>query len=154
MQEGSVSFTKKAGTEIEEGLMGYWTSLHLIDVKIKTESIPIVKKSLKTRKGRGSTSFQFFFERAMLDREGFLTFKGSENDIDPYVPDEEEGDVPALYGKWYEDERIAAWVKQHSEKGGRIVLHSQEGDGEAWGWEFDGRGRMRALELCPIGKWE
>jgi hypothetical protein len=110
MQEGSVSFNKKAGTEIKEGLMGYWTSLHLIDVKIKTESILIVKKSLKTRKGRKSTSFQFFFERAMLDREGFLTFKASEDDIDPYAPDEEEGDVPALYGKWYEDERIAAWI--------------------------------------------
>jgi YD repeat-containing protein len=61
--------------------------------------------------------------------------------------------VPALHGKWYEDEQIASWLKLHSEKGGRVVLHSVEADGEAWGWEFDGRGRMRALALRPAGKW-
>ena len=33
--------------------MGYETALHLIDVQIKDESIPIVKKALKTKKGRG-----------------------------------------------------------------------------------------------------
>jgi hypothetical protein len=134
--------------------MGYESSLHLIDVKIKTESVPVVKQLLITNKGRGLSPLRLFFELAMLDSHGFLTFKGSENDIDPYVPDEEDGAVPALNGKWYEDERIAAWLRQHCERGGRIILHSREGDGEAWGWEFDGRGRMRALELRPIGKWE
>jgi hypothetical protein len=29
--------------------MGYWASLHLIDVKIKTESVPIVTRALRTR---------------------------------------------------------------------------------------------------------
>jgi len=35
-----------------------------------------------------------------------------------------------------------------------MVLHSVEVDGCAWGWEFDGKGRMRYLELTPVGKWE
>jgi hypothetical protein len=134
--------------------MGYESSLHLIDVKIKAASVPVVKGVLKTRKGRGLSHLKFFLERAVVDSGGFLAFKASEDGLDPYVPDDEDGTVPALYGKWYEAERIAAWLKQHSEKGGRIILHSIEADGEAWGWEFDGRGRMRALGLCHIGKWE
>ena len=133
--------------------MGYESSLHLIDVKIKAESVPAVRQALKTGKSRKTSPLWFFFERATVDSCGFLAFKGSEDGEDPYVPDE-DGTVPALYGKWYEAERIAAWLKQHCEKGGRIVLHSIEADGAAWGWEFDGRGRMRALELRPVGKWE
>ena len=46
-----------------------------------------------------------------------------------------------------EAESIAMWLRQHSEKGGRMVLHSIEGDGNAWGWEFDGRARMRGSTI-------
>ena len=134
--------------------MGYESSLHLIDVKIKAESVPVVKKALKARKGRGLSPLRCFMDRAVLDSAGYLAFKASEEGDDPYVPDEEDGTVPALYGKWGDPERFAAWIRQHCEKGGRIILHSIEADGEAWGWEFDGRGKMRALGLCHIGKWE
>lgn len=137
----------------KEFVMGYWSSLHLIDVKIKAESVPEVSRVLKTRKGRGLSALRFFLERAVVDSEGFLTFKASKDGSDPYLSNQED-ETPALYGKWYECERTAAWLKQHSEKGGRIILHSIEADGEAWGWEFDGRGKMRALRLCHIGKWE
>ena len=75
------------------------------------------------------------------------------DDITPYSPDEDYGDVPAITAKWYEAEDIALWLKQHVEKGGKIVAHSNEGDGAAWGWEFDGKGRMRELHLCSVGKW-
>ena len=132
--------------------MGYESSLHLIDVKVKTESVPVVQRILKSRKGRGLSALRFFLERAVLDAEGFLAFKASEDGHDPYSPDE-EGTVPALLGKWYEAERIAEWLRQHSEEGGRIVLHSIEADGDAWGWEFNGRGKMRPLTLRPVGRW-
>lgn len=131
--------------------MGYESSLHLIDVKIKAESVPVVRRVLKTRKGCGLAPLRFFLERAVVDSDDLLAFKASKDGSSPYGRD---GTVPALYGKWYECESIAAWLKQHSEKGGRIILHSIEADGEAWGWEFDGRGKMRALGLCHTGKWE
>jgi hypothetical protein len=133
--------------------MGYESCLHLVNVKIKAESVSRVKCKLSRKSSRGDDPLRFFFERAVMDSSNFLVFKASEDGHDPYAPDEEEGDVPALYGKWYEAESIAAWLRQHSEKGGRIVLHSIEGDGNAWGWEFDGRGRMRQLVLKPVGKW-
>ncbi|MFA5055813.1 MAG: hypothetical protein WC562_06550 [Dehalococcoidia bacterium] len=134
--------------------MGYESSLHLIDVKIKAESAAEVSRVLKTRSGRGLAPIRYFLERAVLNSDGFLVFKSSDDGLDPYVPDTDDGTVPALYGKWHEAEQIAGWLKQYSEKGGRIVLHSIEGDGNAWGWEFDGRGRMRKMTFRPIGKWE
>ncbi len=85
--------------------------------------------------------------------KGIWFSKGSKDGLDPYEPDEDDGTVPALYGKWPDAERIADWLKKHSEPGGRIILHSMEADGEAWGWEFDGKGRMRELALVPVGKW-
>jgi hypothetical protein len=134
--------------------MGYESSLHLIDVKIKAQSVPLVSRALKATTGRGLIRLRFFLELAAIDSEGFLAFKASKDGLDPYVPCEGDGTVPALYGKWYEATRIACWLRRHSEKGGRIVLHSNEADGAAWGWEFDGKGRMRPLDLVPVGKWE
>jgi hypothetical protein len=134
--------------------MGYETALHLIDVKIKASSAAFVSRTLKTMTGRGLVRLRPFLERAVIDSEGFLAFKASEDGLDPYVAHEEDRTVPALYGKWYEAERFARWLSRHSEKGGRLILHSKEADGRAWGWEFDGRGRMRPLGLVPIGKWE
>lgn len=113
--------------------MGYESSLHLVDVKIKAESIQQVQAMLKTGKARTPAPLRSFLERVVLGNEDFLAFRASEDGSDPYVPDEEEGTVPALHGKWYEAERFAAWLKLHSEKGGRIILHSLEADGAAWG---------------------
>ena len=134
--------------------MGYESALHLIDVKIKARSVPLVARALKAKTGRGLRGLQPFLERAVIDSDGFLAFEASEDGSDPYVPDEEDGTVPALYGKWYEVERFARWLSRHSEKGGRVILHSTEADGEAWGWEFDGRGRMSRLGLARVSKWE
>jgi len=132
--------------------MGYQTCLHLVDVKIKVESVSLVRRKLSRRKSSNKDPLRFFFERAVLDSNNFLMFKASDDGLDPYGPFD-DGTTPALYGKWYEAERIAEWIKQYVEKGGRMVLHSLEADGAAWGWEFDGRGRMRALALKPSGKW-
>jgi len=134
--------------------MGYHVSFHLVDIKIKTELLGEVAQALQNAGDAGSAPLSGFLERATVDSAGFLAFRASEDGLDPYVPDEDDGTVPALYGKRYGEEQIAAWVKKYSEGGGRIVLHSVEGDGEAWGWEFDGKGRMRRLALCPIGKWQ
>lgn len=133
--------------------MGYEIAFHLIDVKIKGGSLPELKLGTGSRKRGADNMLRFFLERAVVDSQGFLQFTASEDGLDPYEPCEGENTVPVLIGKWGYAEEIASWLKQHAEKGGRIVLHSAEADGDAWGWEFDGRGRMRALVLQPIGKW-
>ena len=134
--------------------MGYVTALHLIDVKIKVESLPTVKKALQTKKGRGLGPLVYFLKEAFLTEGRFLCFKSTGRYDSPFVPDEEDGTETVLVGKWYESEQIAGWLKLHSEKGGRLIQHSCEGDGAAWGWEFDGRGRLRELALCSVGKWK
>ena len=135
-------------------IMGYETALHLVGVKIKEDSLPAVKKALKTKKGRGLGRLKYFLEEAFLDEDGFLCFQPTGTYDIPYVLCEDDGTVPALEGKWYEAEQIAEWLKLHSEKDGRLIQHSCEGDGAAWGWEFNGRGKLRELALCSIGKWK
>lgn len=134
--------------------MGHLTVLHLVNVKMKDESVPIVRKALKTKKGRDLAPLVYFLEQAFLTDGGYLEFKPTENYYSPYVADEEYGTVPAVIGKWYEAEKVAEWLKIHSEAGGRLIQHSHEGDGGAWGWEFNGRGKLRELALCSIGKWK
>ena len=36
--------------------MGYESPLHLIDIKVKRESVPVVRRILKARKGRAAKS--------------------------------------------------------------------------------------------------
>jgi len=64
--------------------MGDWSSLHLIDIRIKESSIQIVKKAFKTMKHQSNDSYKVFFERGIVDEDGFLCFKGSEEGHDPY----------------------------------------------------------------------
>jgi hypothetical protein len=134
--------------------VGYESVLHLVNIKVKDDSRPVVEKSLKMKKGRGLRPLVHFLEQAVLDGDGCLCFKSTGAFESPYVPDEDEGTVPALSGKWRNSEKIAGWLKLHSQEGGRLIHHSCEGDGVAWGWEFDGRGRMRELALCSVGEWE
>jgi len=127
--------------------VGKRNSLQMIDIKIKKESIPIVNRALKTGKGRGLTPIKYFLSRAVIDCEGFLIFKASDDDVDDPYCSFEDGTTIALFGTWDEHEKIASWVKLHSEKGGKMVLFSYNGDGAAWGWEFDGKSRMRELQF-------
>lgn len=134
--------------------MGYESTLHLINVKLKKQSAALVSRALKRKTGRGLIRLRFFLDLAVIDSGGYLAFKASKDGANPYAPDEDDGTVPALLGKWRETEGVARWLSRHSEKGGCIILHSNEADGAAWGWEFDGKGRMRPLDLVPVGKWE
>src|SRR5207244_1055457 len=109
--------------------MGYQTDLHLIDVKIKDESLPIVKRALQTNKGRGLRPLVYFLGEAFLPDDGFLCFKSTGRYESPYVPDDEDNSVPVPVGKWYEAEQIAEWLKLHSEKGGQLIQHSCDADG-------------------------
>ena len=114
--------------------MGYDTLLYLDNVKIKNKFVSLVTQALKTGKGRGLSKIRHYFKYIILDSEGFL-----------HIEDH--------FGGWNGSENLASWLKQHCEKDGRIVEHSLESDGVAWGWEFDGKGKMKYFQLEPVGKW-
>ena len=133
--------------------MGHESVLHLIAIRIKSDSLPEVKQAIEKRNVRGFTSISWYFELLMLDEENFLCLRAKKDGSDYYVP-LDDGSVPADTGKWPDCQKFASWVKQHCEKGGRIVLHSLEGDGKAWGWEFNGKGKMRDLSFCSVGAWK
>jgi len=132
--------------------VGKRNSLQMIGVKIKIDSVPIVTRALKTRSGPGLSPIKHFLSRAVIDCEGELIFEASKNgNADPYCPFEDNTTI-ALFGRWDKHEKIASWVKLHSAKGGKMVLFSYDGDGAAWGWEFDGKGRMRELGFRKLKK--
>jgi len=133
--------------------MGYETSLHLINVKVKEKSIPAVTKAIVSGKGRNIVKIRYFFEVTGLDNFGFLHLLKNEHCGTPYGVNKKTGTANALDGKWYEVENFATWLKKHAEQGGRVVLHSAEGDGLAWGWEFDGENGMEYFQLDPVGRW-
>ena len=83
-------------------------------MQIKSESIPIVRKALQTKKGRGLRPLVYFLEEAFLWDDGSLVFKSTGRYDSPYDPDEDEGTVPVLIGKWYEAEQVAEWLKPHA----------------------------------------
>jgi hypothetical protein len=130
--------------------MGKKNSLE-IDVKIKDECLSVVEKALNSYSDPQLAPIKNFLSHATIDSAGCLAFKPSKNDSeDPYCTCPDDGTTIALYGKWDEHEKIACWIKQYSEKGGKIVLYSCDGDGLAWGWEFDGKGKMRELRFRYI----
>lgn len=132
--------------------MGYWTSLHLVGIYIKPESLRTVQRAV-AGEGRVPKAIRGSLRRMMVSDDHELRFKVTQGDDNPYAPDGENSS-PAALGKWYDDEAIAKWLRRHSKPGGRMVLHSIEGDGGAWGWEFDGKGRVRHLDLVPVSRWE
>ncbi len=121
--------------------MSYYSTLHLVDVKIKADSVPIVKRALKSKTGRVRRAVREFLRQTVIDDSGFLRFMADEDYSGHYTPDADDGTVPSLFGKWYEAEHFAHWLKQHSEKGGRLIQHSCEGDGGGlglgirWTWQ-------------------
>lgn len=138
--------------------MGYHTALHLIDIRIKDTSVPTVKKALETKSGRGLRHISSFLEEVHLRGDRFLYFRSNaeyDDDCDDQdISSETVATVPVSVGRWYRSEAIAEWLKLHCEKGGRLIHHSCEEDGEAWGWEFNGRGKLRELSLSPVGRWK
>ena len=61
--------------------------------------------------------------------------------------------MSAKDAKWRGEEIIADWLKEYSSAGGKIIFQSQEGDGVVWGYEFNGKGKLRLLKLKSVGKW-
>jgi hypothetical protein len=133
--------------------MTHESTLNLIDIKIKTNALPYVTQALEKKRVKDFSAINGYLELLMIDDNGMLSFKAKKDGTDAYVPFD-DGSVPARTGKWPDAKRFASWVKQHAEKGGRMVFYSWEADGAAWGWEFDGKGRMRYRELTPTGRWE
>jgi len=132
--------------------MGYKTSLQLVGVEIDPRKRSRIETAiLQARRGRGG-HLDGFLRWLGLTSENTLEFRAAckRDFILPQCPDE-EGFVSAVIGKWGEAEEIAEWLCQHCIRG-KLILHSLEGDGDAFGWESQA-GRIRYLELVPVEKW-
>ena len=78
--------------------MGYETSLHLIDVKIRGVASNS-ERALQTKKERGLSPLKYFLDQAFLSGDEFICFIPKGNYTSPYSSDEDDGAVPAVQGK-------------------------------------------------------
>lgn len=56
-------------------------------------------------------------------------------------------------GKWHDTDTFAVWLSRWATKGAELTFVGE--DGECWGSQYDGKGKMRDLkkEWKAVGKW-
>jgi len=135
--------------EAWERLGAPYVTILWLAVDVKKSSRVAVRQAIATA-GRRRRPLGPFLRHLAVYEDHSLAFRESPDYPSDYCEDE-EGLVPALRGKWLEAEKIAEWLSRHSTVG---HLVQYDIGGEAWGWEFDGRGRMRDLVLAAVGRWK
>lgn len=132
--------------------MGYETSLQLVEVEIDPRCRPEIEAAIRKAARSENDDLELFLRWLGITSDGTLEFRAAckRQLVLPQCPDD-EGFVSAAIGKWRQPEEIAEWLCKHCSSG-RLILHSLEGDGAAFGWEFES-GRIRYLELRPVGRW-
>ena len=96
--------------------MGYESALHLVNVKIKEASLPVVEKEIKgKKKSKKFDSVAQFLECVVVDEGGFLCFKPVTNFDSPYAPNEDdEGALGCFEGSL---SRSARWLRDQGIRG-------------------------------------
>lgn len=132
--------------------MGYETSLQLVDVEVDPRRRPEIEAAIRKGVRSENKGLRLFLRWLGITSDNTLEFRATckRDFVLPHCPDD-EGFVSAAVGKWHRPEEIAEWLCKHCSSG-RLILHSLEGDGAAFGWEFES-GRIRYLELRPVGRW-
>jgi hypothetical protein len=143
--------------------MGYETDLVLVGVRPPPGRLARVKRALKRMQREQASEAAYIFRHPAFSSDGTIEFNSvSFDDPDALLAAAEEPDEEGLVltaladytpqiGKWYDVHLVAAWLCEQGCEG-RIIQHSRDGDGEAWGWEF-ADGRIRELQLLPASGW-
>lgn len=116
----SGSWIRSVLKRIGSPAIGYYTRIDVINVKIKRDQVACVKKAL-SGKLRETAEFQYILDHLRVLKNRRLRWSG--------------GSI----GKWYRTDELAEWLRQRVE-GGFVAQWGQEGNGDNWAYEFDGRG--------------
>lgn len=130
--------------------MGYESALHVIGARVAPAQRQRVQRLLAGQPASQHPGLALLLGQLGFSSSGTLELRPIDLPTDEEA--DEEGFVCSVWGKFPAAEQFARWLGRHCEQG-RVILHSREGDGAAWGWEFQ-RGRIRYLELKPAGTWE
>ena len=131
--------------------MSYYTELLLL-ARVRKDNRAEVRKELKNPPNYEEPELRYFLSILNIRDTGTLNFKCDEETDTEYCEDD-EGTVDAVKGKWYGIDPIVQWLAQRVDRNSRMIFHSLEADGGSFGYEFDGRGKMRYLELKPTTGW-
>jgi hypothetical protein len=137
--------------------MSYETTLFLLAAPGRGKHRKLASALAQEQARKGVTDpdseLNFLLRHIAFGSDGSLQFRPNKRRglWSDEVPDD-EGLVLSVWGGWEESEELARWLCAHGAEG-QVILHSREGDGEAWGHEFR-NGKMRDLALVPVGKWK
>jgi hypothetical protein len=117
--------------------MGYYSSVEIMDLEIKPECVQEFLQYIERNKNNKKRIFHSLLKLIGIDEDGFFTWDPSER-----------------VGKWHHGcEGFMNWLKRYCTEG-KILFLSCEGDGEVWGYEFDGEGKVRELALMATGEFK
>lgn len=136
--------------------MSYETTLFLLAEPGRGKAKSLRTALQREQTGKGATDpkseLNFLLRHIEFSSCGSLEFRPNKRHglYSDELPDD-EGLVLSVWGGWHEPKELALWLCAGGAEG-RVMLHSREGDADAWGYEFKG-GRIRTLELVPTSQW-
>jgi hypothetical protein len=136
--------------------MSYETTLFLLAEPGRGKAKSLRSALQREQTGKGATDpkseVNFLLRHIEFSSCDSLEFRPNKrHGVDSDECPDDEGLVLSVWGGWHEPEGLALWLCQHGAEGS-VVLHSREGDADAWGWEFENR-RIRRLQLSPASRW-
>jgi len=121
--------------------MGYITRMDLIEVAIKPRHVHLVEDAIQG-KAKKTKEFQYILASLEVDPDGYLQWDWRNDHFGPE-------------GKFYRCEEMVLLLRAYC-AAGIIAFWSQEGDGCAWAYEFDGEGGVfpcRPRRAAAIKGW-
>jgi hypothetical protein len=161
--------------------MGFYTELIFNDIELDGKRLHELQASARRAIGDPDCSWSYMLENVYIESSSYedidlelsddlpkrlkKTFKSTLKPLSRYkVTLDENGDTEHFYyirwwpedvhGKWYDVEPFVAWLCEFCTGSGQLFQITQEETGGLWGWEFDGQGRYRELELRSKGRWK
>ena len=89
-----------------------------------------------------------------MTENGSFQFRKSGHQVYTDFGEDEDGLVEGMEAPWEDFEEIASWVAKYADAGSAIHFHSQQADGNDFGYIFDGEGNMSFMTLKPVTSWE
>ena len=131
--------------------MSFQTEL-LLMAGIRKEKLQEVHAELADPLKYKSEGLGMFLSLLAVTCVNTFHFKASGHPFDSEYCEDDEDLVQALKAPWCDPDDIAAWMARYANRRSRIQFHSLEADGLEFGYEFDGKGHYRCLELRPLTK--
>jgi hypothetical protein len=133
--------------------MSYYTEIQL-RCRVRKEKLKQVLAEIRHIPPFKESGLREFLCALQVRDPDVLRFKAQGVGWSDWDVDEEDGLLDALNNSWCDFEQIASWLALNVTEGSQIIIHSLEGDGADFAYEFDGEGNYLYMAYRPVGTWQ